>query len=55
MAHLPACGERQPNPALVDGAPLLEKADNRYLDGGKVGMFSVGAQISVRSFKVLRL
>ena len=40
---------------LVDGAPLLEKADDRYLDGGKVGMFSVGAQISVRSFKVLRL
>jgi len=40
---------------FVDGAPLLEKANKRYLDNGKVGMFSIGAQISVRSFKVLRL
>jgi hypothetical protein len=40
---------------LIDGAPLLEKADNRNLTGTKVGMFSNGAQINVRSFKILQL
>jgi hypothetical protein len=29
--------------------------DWKHVDGGKVGMFSVGVQISVRSFKVRRL
>ena len=40
---------------FVDGAPLLEAADNRHLSSGRVGMFSIGAQINVRTFKVLKL
>lgn len=40
---------------FVDGAPVLEAADNHYLSSGKVGMFSIGAQINVRSFKVIKL
>jgi hypothetical protein len=40
---------------FVDGVSMLEAADNRYLSSGKLGMFSIGAQISVRSFKVIKL
>ena len=40
---------------LIDGAPIVETADNRYLTGGKVGLWSDNAQISVRSFKVIAL
>jgi hypothetical protein len=40
---------------LVDGALLLEKADNRHLSKGEVGLYSIGAQINVSSFKVFKL
>ncbi len=40
---------------LVGDVVVLELADNRHLSPGKVGLFSVGAQISVRSFKVVAL
>lgn len=40
---------------LADGTPILEKADNHDLSGSKVGMFSVGAQINVQSFKIEKL
>jgi hypothetical protein len=32
----------------IDGSPFLEVADNYYLSSGKIGLFSVGAQINVR-------
>jgi len=40
---------------FFDGAPILEAVDNRYLAGGKVGLWSTLTQISVRSFKVIAL
>ena len=40
---------------VIDGASIVETADNRYLTGGKVGLWSVNGQISVRSFKVIAL
>ena len=39
----------------VDGVPMLEAADNHYLSSGKVGIFTIDAQINVRSFKVIKL
>jgi hypothetical protein len=40
---------------LIDGASVVETADNRYLTGGRVGLWSADAQVSVRSFKVIAL
>jgi len=40
---------------LLDGTKRITVADNTYLVSGKVGLFSNGAQISVRSFKVIAL
>ncbi len=40
---------------LVDGEPLLETRDVRYIGGGQVGLWSSLSQISVRSFRVLAL
>jgi hypothetical protein len=40
---------------LVDGAPLVEEVDNTILSNCQVGLFSAGAQINVRSFKVIKL
>jgi hypothetical protein len=40
---------------LLDGAPLVDGVDNTILLNGQVGLFSFGAQISVRSFKVIQL
>jgi hypothetical protein len=40
---------------LVDGALLLDATDNRHLSNGRVGLVSIGAQINVRSFKVIQL
>jgi hypothetical protein len=40
---------------LIDNALALEATDNRYLSSGQVGLWSAGAQINVRSFKILAL
>jgi hypothetical protein len=40
---------------VIDGAEYLSLDDNRYLRGGAVGLYSGGAQIEVRSFKVIVL
>ena len=40
---------------LIDNALALEATDNRYLSSGQVGLWSDGAQINVRSFKILAL
>jgi hypothetical protein len=40
---------------LVDGTSVLQKTDNSILSGSNVGMFSVGAQINVQSFRILTL
>lgn len=40
---------------LVDGSVVLETLDNRHLAPGQIGLWSVLAQISVRSFKVYSL
>ena len=34
---------------------VLEKLDNRFLEGGNVGLWSKRASLNVRSFKVLEL
>ncbi len=39
----------------VDGRMLIETSDNNTLANGSIGLFSVGAQVSVRSFKVIAL
>src|SRR6266540_4242010 len=40
---------------FVDGGLVLEAIDNRYVDGGKVGMWSLNIPFNVRSFKVIKL
>lgn len=40
---------------LVDGTTTAEVIDNRYLDAGRIGLWSSGAQIIVHSFKVIAL
>lgn len=40
---------------FVNGGLLLEAIDNRYLSGSEVALWSWEAQISVRSFRVLRV
>jgi len=41
--------------ALVDGTPWLSSTDNRYLDGRYVALRDAGAQINVRSFRIMAL
>jgi Collagen triple helix repeat (20 copies)/Glycosyl hydrolases family 16 len=40
---------------LVDGSPLLTTQDNRFLTGSTVGLYSIGWQLTVRSFQVIAL
>jgi hypothetical protein len=40
---------------LIDGAVIAEATDNRYLTGGRVGLWSDQIQVSVRSFRVIAL
>lgn len=40
---------------MIDGNQMLTAADNTYLAGGKVGVFSYRCQVSVRSFEVTPL
>ncbi len=40
---------------LIDGNPVCEGLDNRYLTGGTVGIWDSKAQILVRSFKITAL
>jgi hypothetical protein len=40
---------------LIDCAVIAKGVDNKYLSAGQVGLWSDGAQLNVRSFKVLRL
>lgn len=40
---------------LADNAELATVTDNRYLDGGAVGIWCNGYQLEIRSFQVLRL
>ena len=40
---------------FADGARLASVADNRYLTGGLTGLFCVGYQIEVTTFRILRL
>ncbi|MGH8908337.1 MAG: family 16 glycoside hydrolase [Egibacteraceae bacterium] len=40
---------------LVDGAVLAEVADNKYLEGGQVSLWSNDYQLEVRSFKVFAI
>jgi hypothetical protein len=37
----------------VDGATLVTGTDNRYLAGGRVGLYSYNQQLEVRSFRVV--
>ncbi|HET8523179.1 MAG TPA: cupin domain-containing protein [Thermomicrobiales bacterium] len=40
---------------LMDGGLILQVQDNQFLDGGVVGLWASKAQVSVRSFKVIKL
>jgi hypothetical protein len=40
---------------MRDGGLLIEATDNQFLEGGQVGLWCAGAQINVRSFKVIKL
>lgn len=40
---------------LIDGSVALQSLDNRYLEGGAVGLWSCAAQVSVRRFTVTAL
>ena len=40
---------------LIDGAVIAAGVDNTYLFGGQVGLWSVGVQLNVRSFKIIKL
>ncbi len=40
---------------LVDGSVLVQGTDNRFLSAGRVGLWSQGYQLQVRSFKVIAL
>jgi len=40
---------------MVDDLVVAEVVNNRFLAGGRIGLFSMGAQVSVRSFKVTAL
>lgn len=41
--------------AFIDGAPTLSATDNTFLTGKRVGLWSSGAQLSVRGFEVTEL
>jgi hypothetical protein len=41
--------------AYIDGGLWLDKIDNRFLSGGRVGFSDCSVQINVRAFKVLAL
>lgn len=41
--------------AFVDGSPVLGATDNTFLTGKRVGLWSSGAQLSVRSVEVTEL
>ena len=40
---------------LLDGTPLIETTDNLYLSPGQVGVWSDGAQVTIRRFSVIAL
>ncbi len=40
---------------VIDGSPLVEVNDNKYLSGGQVGLWSYGVQLNVSSFNVTAL
>ena len=40
---------------LVDGREIVKAIDNRYLEGGEIELWSANMQISVQSFKVIKL
>jgi hypothetical protein len=40
---------------LLDGTPVIETTDNSSLAPGKVGLWSAGAQVSIRRFTVIAL
>lgn len=40
---------------LVDGTPLVEAQDNRYLTGDQAGLFDGGSQINVRAIRIIAL
>ncbi len=35
----------------IDGNPVLQAPDNQYLDPGKIGLFSYGCPIEIRTFR----
>ncbi len=39
----------------IDGVLLLDVIDNRYLSGNKVGLWDKHVQLSISSFKIIRL
>lgn len=41
--------------AFIDGAPVAGATDNTFLTGKRVGLWSNGAQLSVRSFEVTEI
>jgi hypothetical protein len=40
---------------LVDGGLVVEAIDNRFLNGGDVGLFSYYRQINIRDFKIIAM
>lgn len=40
---------------LIDGGTVFQDTDNKYLDAGRIGLWSNDSQISIRSFKVIML
>lgn len=38
---------------FIDGSLTVQALDNRYLAGGRVGLWGMNAQVSVRNFKVI--
>lgn len=40
---------------LLDGRLVAEITDTQFREGGQVGLWAIGSQLSVRSFKVISL
>lgn len=40
---------------LVDSAPIVDQTDNRYLDPGRIGLWSFETQLNIRSLKIIAL
>ncbi len=40
---------------LIDGEVFAQVRDNKYLEGGRVGLWSNGVQLETRSFKIFPL